>query len=326
MRPRLLPDTHLLPSDQGVVIRGPRHTAAFPRPGIYPWLERIRPFLDGGTELDRLVAELPPQAAEHVRTLVELLVREGFVRDAEGDLPHGLTPEIRARHSALIDFIALRADSPEHRFERYRNCAPMVIGSGRMGSALVLALLTSGVEHVRFGVVEANGGGSRTDMARLEECVALIRGDGRSFRYEALDGAPSGLPADASVAVLATDEFDAELTMRVRAIAMRPDLVHGHAVASGRHAYIRTLSPDSDSQSLDDPGMGIPDRRWAEAVDPANRYLGGPVAALAANQLCLQLLEHIAQLDDTEGGVGTPADRQAVLDLATGRFLTVRAT
>lgn len=326
MRPRLLPDTHLLPSDQGVVIRGPRHTAAFPTPGIYPWLERIRPFLDGDTRLDQLVADLPPQAAEHVRTLVELLVREGFVRDAEGDLPHGLTPEVRARHCALIDFIALRADSPEHRFERYRNCAPVVVGSGRMGSALVLALLTSGVEHVRFRVVEVNGGESRADLPRLDECVELIRAEGRSFRYEALSGEPTELPVDASAALLATDEFDRELATRFRALATRPGLVHGHAVASGRHAYIRTLSPNGDAGSLSGAGADVGPGVEAEVAEPPDRYLGGPVAALAANQLCLQLLRQVAELEEPEGGAGAPAASTAVLDLATGRFLPARST
>ncbi|WP_225448119.1 hypothetical protein [Streptacidiphilus sp. P02-A3a] len=280
-------------------------------------MERIRPFLDGGTRLDQLVADLPPQAAQHVRTLVELLVREGFVRDAEGDLPHGLSPEVRARHCALIDFIALRADSPEHRFERYRNCAPVVVGSGSMGSALVLALLSSGVAHVRFRVVEAKRGGSRTDLPRLEECVELIRGDGRSFRYEAISGELSELPDDAGAALLVTDEFDAELTMRVHTLALRSGLVYGHAVADGRHAHIRTLSPNGDAQSLGGIGKEVGQGTDARTAEPADRYLGGPVAALAANQLCLQLLRKVAQLE--EGGAEEPGT--ALLDLATGRFL-----
>lgn len=316
MRPRLLPHTHLLPSDQGVVIHGPQRTIALPMPGIYPWLERIRPFLDGSRRLDELVADLAPQAANHVRTLVELLVREGFVRDAEGDLRHGLSPEVRARHAALIDFIALRADSPEYHFERYRNCAPVVVGFGRLASALVLALLTSGVEQVRLCVAETEDRTEgRTDLARLDECVELLRKENLSFRYEATYGEPRTLPADTGVALLASDEFEPELTTRVRALAARDGLSYGQLTASGRHAFI-SIQKEVDETSATGADGG-PD-------ELAGTYLGGPTAALAANQLCLQLLCQIARLDEREDGEGTSASGVAVLDLATARFLAAR--
>ncbi|MYS23181.1 hypothetical protein GA0115240_148613 [Streptomyces sp. DvalAA-14] len=316
MRPRLLPHTHLLPSDQGVVIRGPQRTVALPMPGIYPWLERIRPFLDGSRRLDELVADLAPQAANHVRALVELLVREGFVRDAEGDLRHGLSPEIRTRHAALIDFIALRADSPEYHFERYRNCAPVVVGFGRLASALVLALLTSGVEQVRL-CIEDTGHRSenRTDLARLDECVELLRKENLSFRYEAAHGEPQNLPADTGVALLACDTLEPELAARVRALAAREGVGYGQLTASGRHAFIsvRTEAGAAPAAGADE---GL--------EEPGVTYLGGPNAALAANQLCLRLLCQVAGLDEREDSGGTSASDVAVLDLATGRFLTAR--
>ena len=291
-------------------------------PEIYPWLERIRPFLDGGSRLDELVADLAPQAERQVRALVELLLREGFVRDAEGDLPHGLSPGVRAHHSALIDFIALRADSPEHRFELYRNCAPVVVGSGQMASSVVLSLLASGVEYVRLSVEEAGGRTeNRLDTARLDECVELLRRDGGSFRYEALPGGLGRLPVDAGVVVLASDEFDRELTTRVRVLAAQAGLVHGQAVASGRYAYINAAC-SSDAAALAGPGGG--DGPGGDGIQGQGPCLGGPVAALAANQLCLQLLCQVARLDERESGGGTPAPGGAVLDLATARFLTAR--
>jgi hypothetical protein len=285
-------------------------------PGIYPWLERIRPFLDGSRRLDELVADLAPQAADHVRTLVELLVREGFVRDAEGDLSHGLSPEVRARHAALIDFIALRADSPEHHFERYRNCAPVVVGFGRLASALVLALLTSGVERVRLCVAETEDRTEiRTDVARLDECVELLRKENPSFRYEAAYGEPRNLPADTGVALLASDEFEPELTSRVRALAARDGVGYGQLTASGRHAFI-SIQKDGDETSALGADGGTDEL--------AGTYLGGPTAALAANQLCLQLLRRTARLDEREDSEGTSASGVAVLDLATARFLAAR--
>ncbi|WP_406153914.1 hypothetical protein OG217_14285 [Streptomyces sp. NBC_01023] len=342
MRPRLLPDTHLLPSDRGVVISGPRHTAAFALPGIHPWLERLRPFLDGRSSLDQLTADLPPQAAQHVRALVELLAREGFVRDATVDLPHGLSPQVRAHHAALIDFIAARADSPEHRFERYRECAPLVVGTGRMASALVLALLASGVAHVRLGGPVRLGpaeesSGAATDVARLRECVALLQQEGGCFRYEQLSGDLSELPADVGVVLLGSDVSDPEPADRARALALRGGARYGQAVGRGEHIVISAVSdPGGASEppaTGGSPGSG-PDRHGAGgagadagAGDPTRArepspYLGGPVAALAANQLCLHLLRRVAGLDSADGETdpSTGTDT-AVLDLTTGRFL-----
>jgi hypothetical protein len=318
MRPRLLPDTHLLPSEQGVVIRGAQRTLALPVPGIYPWLERIRPFLDGGRRLDELVADMAPPAADHVRALVELLAREGFVRDAEGDLPHGLSPAVRARHSALIDFIASRADSPEHRFERYRNCAPVVLGHGRLASALVVALLASGVEHVRLCVAaDEDQDRAGTDLARLDACVELLRSDDLFFRYEAAHGEPRDLPAGTGVALLASDGLDPGLAARVRALAARNGLAHGQLTATGRYAYISVQQDGDDAAAFGDDAA--PDER-------GDTYLGGPNAALAANQLCLRLLCRTAGLDGLEDSEGTSVSGSgaAVLDLATGRFLVAR--
>ncbi|MFE9534616.1 hypothetical protein [Streptomyces sp. NPDC006691] len=331
MRPRLLPDTHLLPSDRGVVISGPRGSSAFALPGIHPWLERLRPFLDGSNSLDRLTADLPPRAAHHVRTLVELLAREGFVRDATADLPHNLSPADRTRHAALIDFIAARADSPEYRFERYRACAPLVIGSGRLASALVLALLASGVAHVRLRLSEAGGrSGPTTDVARLNDCVELLRDEGGSFHYEQLsDGSPCELPPGVGVVLLGTDLDDPEATELARALASGGGLGYGQVVGRGRHVVISDVAAAHASQAPTPLVRGAveADRLRSDAAHPAaartpSPYLGGPVAALAANQLCLHLLRRVAGLDQADGAVEPSSTPEPMLlDLATGRFL-----
>lgn len=325
MRPRLLPDTHLLPSDQGVVIRGPRHTVALPAPGLYPWLERLRPFLDGSRSTGELVADLPPQAAQHVRTLVELLAREGFVRDAAADLPHTLSPEVRTRHASMIDFIALRTDSPEYRFERYRKCAPVVTGSGRLASALVLALLASGIEHVRLLVArnDDRSGPGGLDLPRLRECVELLHEAGGRFRYEELYGEVSELPGDTGVILLGADVSDGDGSARVRSVAARSRAWYGQAVASGTQVLISSVGRVDDT-SASRPRNGSEDGTARKGTEQQpSPYLGGPVAALAANQLCLHLLRRVAGLDDQEQAGGpSAASGAAVLELATGRFLS----
>ncbi|MFG3284568.1 hypothetical protein [Streptomyces sp. NPDC048111] len=338
MRPRLLPDTHLLPSERGVVISGPRRTAALPAPGIYPWLERIRPFLDGQSTLDQLTAELPPQAAHHVRTLVELLVREGFVRDAATDLPHGLSSRIRAQHASLIDFIASRADSPEHRFERYRECAPLVTGSGRLASALVLALLASGVAHVRLRLDDMSmASGAATDVARLRACVQLLRDEGGLFCFEELEEDVLQLVPGVGVLLFASDVDDPEAADRARSLAMRAGVWFGQVTARGERVAISAVRvPEGVSAALPDrerrTALAVPSPTVAGTPEPTptaapSPYLGGPTAALAANQLCLHLLRQVAGLDhpDQQGTEATVTPPDAVLDLVTGAFLGAEA-
>ncbi|MCX5384502.1 hypothetical protein [Streptomyces sp. NBC_00083] len=333
MKPRLLPDTHLLPSERGVVISGPGRTTALARPGIYPWLERLRPFLDGRSTLDQLTADLPPQAAHQVRTLVELLAREGFVRDATTDRPHGLSPQVCEHHTALIDFIAARTDSPEHRFERYRHCAPLVVGSGHMASALVLALLASGVAHVRLRLSEPRGNsGGATDMTRLNAWVALCREEGGSFHFGQLDDDPAQLPPDVGVVLHATDTHDPGAALLARALAHRGGLRYGQAAGQGERIVISAVTlPEavSDMAGSDGPPRAEPGRPTVGARDAdgirlrePSPYLGGPIAALAANQLCMHLLHEVAQLHTDAGGPEPSATPPAaVLDLVTGRFL-----
>ncbi|EYT79680.1 hypothetical protein CF54_29880 [Streptomyces sp. Tu 6176] len=328
MRPRLLPDTHLLPSDRGVVISGPRHTAAFALPGMYPWLERLRPFLDGRSSLDQLTAGLAPQAARHVRTLVDLLVREGFARDAARDLPHGLSPEVRARHASLIDFVAARADSPEHRFERYRDCAPVVVGAGRLAGALVLALIASGVAHIRLHIDEAADDGT----ARLRDCVAQLREEDHSFRYEELDGPLDRLPPDTGVLLLGSDVFTPDSMARAHTLAERAGVRYGQAVGRGDHIVISAVSEPRGASESPPPGDssdsgGTARETTASAGGNArtrkpSSYLGGPVAALAADQLCLHLLYRTAGLDGPDvDGRPSPVAEPVALDLRTGRLV-----
>ena len=136
MKPRLLPDVRFLPSEAGLSVRAPGHEATvLHAPGLYPWFERVCPFLDGEHSVVDLVEKLSPMAAQRVLGLVEFLLREGFARDAQYDVPHTLSHSTRSLHAAVIEFLAREADSPERRFQSYRECAPVVVGSGRLLTA-----------------------------------------------------------------------------------------------------------------------------------------------------------------------------------------------
>jgi len=320
VKPRLLPDVRFLPTEAGLSVRAPGHEAAvLHAPGLYPWFERVCPFLDGEHSVVDLVEKLSPMAAQRVLGLVEFLLREGFARDAQYDVPHTLSPSTRSLHAAVIEFLAREADSPERRFQSYRECAPVVVGSGRLLTATSLALLASGVEHVRTHVVAADEWGeSATERESLTECAKPLLHRDLTARLEFGEGEPKELPKDVGVLLYASDRPDLERAVRMRNLAAQMGVRYGEAilgedevaisqVAVPEKAPVRGTRVRADTVSADSAG----------ATAGTSRYFGGPAAALAANQLCLNLLRHAAGLVNLDA---EHAVDPVILDLRTANF------
>jgi hypothetical protein len=295
VKPRLLPDIHFLPTEDGLSVRATGHEAALNAPGLYPWFERVSPFLDGEHSVVELVEKLSPPAAQRVLGLVEFLLREGFARDAEFDLPHTLSPAARSLHAGMIEYLARLADSPERRFQSYRECAPVAVGSGRLLAATVLALLASGIEHVRVHVVSAEADAEAdTDRAVLAESLAPLLHRDPEVRLEFAQGEPGDLPADAGALLYVSDRPDPARAERMCGLADDKGLRYGSALPDGDRLMV-------DRVAL--PGAAGGAAREGERVAgyaPAGRYFGGPAAALAANELCRNLLWHAAGLDELD--------------------------
>lgn len=309
MKPRLLPDVRFLPSEAGLSVRGPGHEAALHAPGLYPWFERVCPFLDGEHSVVDLVEKLSPMAAQRVLGLVEFLLREGFARDAQYDVPHTLSPATRSLHASVIEYLAREADSPERRFQSYRECAPVAVGSGRMLTATALALLATGVGHVRVHVVAEDGlSESTTDRDSLIECAKPLLHRDTAARLEFIEGEPRALPLDVGVLLYASDRPDQARAARLRNLAARMGVRHGEAIVSADEVVISQVSVPT----------GIVARATSPATGrPTSRYFGGPTAALAANQLCLSLLQHAAGLTALDGDHESGA---VILDLRSTNF------
>jgi hypothetical protein len=309
VKPRLLPEVRFLPSEAGLSVRGPGHEAALHAPGLYPWFERVCPFLDGEHSVVDLVEKLSPMAAQRVLGLVEFLLREGFARDAQYDVPHTLSPATRSLHASVIEYLAREADSPERRFQSYRECAPVAVGSGRMLTATALALLATGVGHVRVHVVAEDGlSESTTDRDSLIECAKPLLHRDTAARLEFIEGEPRALPLDVGVLLYASDRPDQARAARLRNLAARMGVRHGEAIVSADEVVISQVSVPT----------GIVARATSPATGrPTSRYFGGPTAALAANQLCLSLLQHAAGLTALDGDHESGA---VILDLRSTNF------
>jgi len=313
VKPRLLPDINFLPTDDGVSVRAPGHEAALHAPGLYPWFERVCPFLDGEHSVVDLVQKLSPPTAQRVLGLVEFLLREGFARDAEFDLPHTLSPAVRGLHAGMIEYLARAADSPERRFQQYRECAPVAVGSGRLLESAAVALLASGVEHVRVRVVPAGPDGeTATDLASVAECAAALLHRDQAARLEFEEGEPEDLPADAGALLYLSDRPDHRREARLRSLASCKGLRYGYAFADADRVLISEVEvPRTPS------GATAGERGSLTRPGEPSRLFGGPGAALAANRLCLHLLRHTAGLVELDA---EPVPGVRELDLATAGF------
>ena len=333
MKPRLLPDVRFLPAEAGLSVRAPGHEATVHAPGLYPWFERVCPFLDGEHSVVDLVEKLSPMAAQRVLTLVEFLLREGFARDAQYDVPHTLNYATRSLYATVIEFLAREADSPERRFQSYRECAPMVVGSGRLLAATALALLASGVEHVRAHVLSADGcGETATDRDSLTECAKPLLHRDLTARLEFEAGEPRELPQDVGVLLYASDRPDRERAARMRNLAARMGVRYGEAILEADEVEISRVGVPEKFQLQEKTQVratlarvgaasagagGGPGAVGVEEAGSPSRYFGGPSAALAANQLCLNLLRHAAGLVNMDA---EHAVEPVILDLRTANF------
>jgi hypothetical protein len=333
VKPRLLPDVRFLPAEAGLSVRAPGHEATVHAPGLYPWFERICPFLDGEHSVVDLVEKLSPMAAQRVLGLIEFLLREGFARDAQYDVPHTLGYSTRSLYAAVIEFLAREADSPERRFQSYRECAPVVVGSGSLLTATALALLASGIEHVRTHVVPADEWGeAETDRESLTECAKPLLHRDLTAKLAFEEGEPTELPKDVGVLLYASDHPDPERAARMRDLAARMGVRYGEAILSDDEVKISRVAVPEKIQTRQVQARGTRAQVSAESAQAggcaaadadadgphrASRYFGGPTAALAANQLCLNLLRHAAGLVNMDAE--HPVD-PVILDLRTANF------
>jgi hypothetical protein len=300
-KPRLQDGVQFIPAPGGafVVVPG-RGDLGFPVTGraAHQWYQRIAPFLTGEHTLEALGAGLDPARRGHLMALVETLAREGVVRDAAGDHPHGLSPEVRRVHASVIAFIARAADSPEHRFQRYRESDPLVVGAGQLVAPLVHALLATGVERVRTVLT----GERPTDLGRLREILASTLGPAALARWQVSAEDPS---TAATAGVLHVCETPAPgRAAALSAACAGRGIFFGQAVVAGDRGLVGPVG--------DRPPRWIP-----EGDRPAGDLLSGPTAALVANHLAAAFLAATAQLPTAD------PDRIATIDLETLRAATL---
>ncbi|MFI9363534.1 hypothetical protein ACIG5E_21140 [Kitasatospora sp. NPDC053057] len=326
VRPRLRGDVYVMRVPEGAYIRSNLGGSILKGASTYEFIQRIAPMLDGTRTLGELCAAVPESSRAAVAKLITLLLAKGYVKNVLDDRPHTLSGELATTYAANISFIEYFTDSPELRFETYRDSSVVLAGSGPLLQALANSQLHAGVRTVPL----APFGESPFDRDRVEEHLEASRAQDPEQRIVHLDADTERLDLVTEGATMVLHVADRPMIDRARrfpAAAVAAGAAFAQAVVAGDEAWVGPVIGASDDATAWDSAwrrlvaltsdlVGA-DLRDHPEVAPSE-FLRGPTVALVANQLCFAAFRHLTGIDEGTGaGGGNGADHLVRFDLET---------
>ncbi|MQS14877.1 hypothetical protein F7Q99_22095 [Streptomyces kaniharaensis] len=318
IRPRLRGDVYVMRVPEGAYIRSNLGGSMLKGASTYEWIQRIAPLLDGTRTLGELCAAVPEQSRAALAKLTLLLLGKGYVKNVLDDRPHTLTADLAGTYAANIAFIEYFVDSPELRFERYRDAAVVLAGAGPLLQALTNSQLRSGVRTASVAPFAE----SPFDRDRVAEHLAAARALDPDQHVAYLDAAADDrLVAGAAMVLHVADRPMIERALRLPRAARAANAAFAQAVAVGDEAWIGpVIGKDGDATAWESAWRRLralaPDLAGADLRDhpelAPSEFLRGPTVALVANQLCFAAFRHLTGIDQ-----GQAPDRLVRFDLET---------
>ncbi|MEV7676667.1 YcaO-like family protein [Streptomyces sp. NPDC088752] len=295
MRPQLIRDAYFVPlDDDGVYLRSSHRVMTIERAPVYPWLERLAPYLDGGHIVAELVAGLPERKAALVTDLIRRLHDQRLVRDLGQDLPHTLGEWELRTYEAELAYVETYTDSAEHHFQRYRETPTLLVGSGRLVEAAVQAVLKSGVRQVRVLIT----GDTHTDLERLRDQrdAALARD-----ALQELSWTPA--PVDAQGWTEALRGYEAVLHLSERPMSARGRMLDAaapggtltqHAVVLPNEAWIGPIrTPAGPGGGWEPAWRRLCPGTVADLPNLTGDLFTGALPPIVANHAVFRLFTHV---------------------------------
>ncbi|GGN26301.1 hypothetical protein [Streptomyces fuscichromogenes] len=320
VRPRLRGDVYVMRVQEGAYIRSNLGGSMLKGASTYEWIQRIAPMLDGTRTLGELCAAVPESSRAALAKLILLLHGKGYVKNVLDDRPHTLTPDLARTYAANIAFVEYFTDSPELRFERYRDSTVVLAGSGPLLQALANSQLRAGVR----APVLAPFAESPFDRDRVAEHLAAAREQDPEQRIGYRDGDARDLGQVVADATMVLHVADRPMIDRARLLPVAAGAAgasSAQAVVVGDEAWIGPVTgKDGDATAWESAWRRLcalaPDTVGADLRDhpeaAPSEFLRGPTVALVANHLCFAAFRHLTGIDE-----GTGADHLVRFDLET---------
>jgi putative thiazole-containing bacteriocin maturation protein len=183
MRLKVKRDTfYLSEPNRGVYLRNNSCSFRLEGIGIDQWVEKLLPMFNGEYSLEKLTDGLPGPYRERVFQIAEVLLENGFVRDAAKDDSHTLSEEVMKKFASQIEFVDNLAGSGAARFQKFRDSNVLAVGSGPMLNSLVSSLLESGLKELNVMITSE----VHTNRKRLAELVAHAHKTDSEVAYQEL--------------------------------------------------------------------------------------------------------------------------------------------
>lgn len=281
MRPRLLEHVRYVESEDGVYVQGDHGACTIVGRHSYAWMSRLAPLLTGEHTLGELVAPLSAERRELVERLVEALVEQRLVTDAQDEEPHTLAADECEVYAPEIAFVRYAAGSAERRFERLREARVALFGGGPVLAALVEAGVRSGWRDVRV-----------IDTGEVPADLVSAAERGRRDAAQAvrvLEGVdPRAMFADADVVLHVCEGDEVGEPARVGRACARQGVALGQVWVRREEAWLTPVSA-AETESCWRRLAALPYQESGE--DGA--WLTGAVPAVLAAQLALSCFEHL---------------------------------
>ncbi|GAA5020363.1 hypothetical protein GCM10025734_74590 [Kitasatospora paranensis] len=318
IRPRLRGDVYVMRVPEGAYIRSNLGGSMLKGASTYEWIQRIAPMLDGTRTLGELCAAVPEPSRAGLAKLTMLLLGKGYVKNVLDDRPHTLTADVAAAYAANIAFIEYFTESPELRFEHYRDSTVVLAGSGPLLQALANAHLRSGVRTVSLAPF------AEVDRDRVAEHLAAARAldPEQETAYREVDAERlDRVAADAAMVLHVADRPMIERARSLPHVARAAGAAFAQAIVVGDDAWIGpVIGRDGDATAWESAWRRLralaPDLVGADLRDhpeaAPSDFLRGPTVALVANQLCFAAFRHLTGIDP-----GTGADHLVRFELET---------
>ncbi len=172
MRLKVTGDTFFLSDPEGAVFfRNNRGSFRMEGGNIDRWIEQLMPMWSGEHSMRDLTDVLPETHRDRVYEIAQTLLQNGYLRDVSRDRPSRLPRQVLEKYASQIDFLDSFGGSGAWRFEKYREARVLAAGSGPMLTALVSALLASGLPKFKICSVDAG----KMNIRRITELAADAR-------------------------------------------------------------------------------------------------------------------------------------------------------
>jgi len=230
-------------------------------------IARILTLMDGARDIEQIcadfVANSPEVDLENVREIVEALISEGFVEDAEAESPANLSARELERYTPARHFFSwidtVPRESPYTVQSRIKQARVGLLGVGGTGSAVAAGLVASGIGALHLAdfddvqesnltrqllYTERDIGESKVEraVARLRAMNSLVAVTGSDVKATGPDDI-AALMADCDVFVLCADEPQPDIMLWTNEAALRTGTPWFVSFYTGPMAVVGSFHP-----------------------------------------------------------------------------------